>query len=532
MIKPLTLASTISILVCLTLGEVATAVPNEKRHDALAVITKALSLKSGTDYDAAYNYLDTLLKRDPKDGAAIAAYGLLKNEQGKFLECRDYLNKAISLHNSGQPLSTIQQLYIVRAFANAALKNKKEALADVEKARLINDKNGEVYHIRGKIKTAFGDYKDAIPDLEKGLQAAPRDSMFTLAHNNEKISQFNKAREWLDKLCSAYPTAQNLAERRRFCFNRGDFNQAAEDARRCLELNPEDKQMRLAYIVALYTLGRNKEAGAAAQQALARNPNDDDVLRWKLKADIALGRGKEPLAAVTQLLKKHPSDPELIELHAMTLRNLTRYEEAIAEFQKASRYREPDSRALLSRAHCYQLSEQYALAAEDLAKLYQLTLNRDLIVEAGQCWVSRGDYKRAIDTLAIAIDPKSPGKPLSNTSLRNLYTSQAHAQLRLKNYEQARESATKALSLNPNHTAAYSVRADANAKLGKVDDAIADWSQAIKRRRDFTYAYAERAKLYDLKKMPELAQKDREKMKTLSKGLENDMFPSVDRFRD
>ena len=532
MIKPLTLALTISIFACLVACETAIAAPPIKAEDGIAVMDKARSIQNSRGFDAAYAYLNSLLARNPKDGRAIAAYGLLKNEQGKFGECREYLTKALSLHKAGQPQQMLQQLYIVRAFANAVLKHNSEALSDIENARILNDKNVEVYHIRGRVKFFAGDYKGAIPDFQRGMKVDAHDCMRGLAACYEKVGQLQKARFWHDKLCSENSTFENLSERRRFCFEQGDQIQAAEDARRCVELRPDDKQMRYALIASLYSLDKGAEAGVAVLDALERFPQDENLIRWKLRIDVALKKNKESLAAVKKLLKKHPSEPELIELHAMILRNLNRYEEAIAEFQKASRYREPDSRVLISRAQCYELSEQYSLAAEDLAKLYQLTLSREFISEAGQCWLSRGDYKRAVNTFAIALDPKSPGEPLKGRFLRDLYSGQAHAYLRLKQYEQARECATKALAIDPLHTVAHAVRAAANGNLGKVDDAIADWSQAIKRRRDFTYAYAERAKLYDLKKLPELAQRDRDKMRTLSKGLETDMFPASDMLRN
>jgi tetratricopeptide (TPR) repeat protein len=500
--------------------------------ESLRNVKRAREFAAANKYNEAVKVLESYLRKHPRDLENLVYLGLLNNDRGDYAQSREHLTKALSYSNGGKDIAVIQQVYIVRAFANSKLKNKAEAYADIEKATSINAKNVEVYHIRGLIDQTFGNYKSAMINLERGLQPGSDGSYLALSRCADKLKLYDKQEQWLDKLCREFPTRDYLNERRGFYAKHGKMSLAVRDALECLKLKPYEREMHDFTISALCQLNDYDGAADAVARAIVCFPKDREFKRLRARIQLLKGEVNGAVVELKKLLKAHPDDPDLIERLAIALRKQCRYEESIVEFQKASRIREPNDEVRGERAECYRLAEQYSLAALDYKVLYQHTLSRTFILQAGQAWLSMGEYKKALDTFALAIDDKGVGHPLNDKAKISLYASQALANLRLDHYEQAVAAASKAIALNPHHLMSHFYRGQANAKLGKLDAAIADMTETIKIRPDVAIAYDERAKLYDRKKQFDLARRDRLRMSVLSKKLESDVFPEVPAVRN
>jgi len=490
-----------------------------------AVIKQAERLNVSGKTAEAYKLIDKYIEAHPKDADAYAWHGIMDNEHRKPQQCLDYLTKALQLSKGGKSLHLYQQVYIVRAYANMNLNRKNEAYADIEKARQINESNAEVFHIRGYINEHYGKLKQAFADYERGApgHAICMERAATLA---DQLKLWDRRGYWLDQVCKIAPTFDRLNQRRVFQAQHGKMELAVEDAHRLLDMQPENREMHAFLVEALSQLGRYKDGIDAANIALKRFPGDLNFETKRADLELLSMHYDEAAKQYKKLLKKHPADAHLLEQYAVALRFQGRYEEAVVQFEKAAGIRNPDVPVLAIRAEAYRHSEQFKKCGDDYKQLYQKTSDRTYIVDAAQSWLSLGDYTKALKMFELALSEKGQGKPLSRSRVVHAYTCEAQCYLLTKQYQKSVERADKALSLGKGTLAALFCRSEANTKLGNYDAAIADLSEAIKLRPRLASSYHLRAKIFELKKMPEMAERDRKKASTLSRSLESDVFPS------
>lgn len=475
--------------------------------------------------------LHEFLLKHPNEPNAHVRHGYLDNEYGDYASALDHMNKAIALTDrAGTGLLFPQQVFIVRAFANFNLNKTNAAYADINHAiKMSNSTNAEAFYIRGIINRKYGKTKAALADFERGATLAPshESCVRAAADMAGNLKLYRKQQEWLDKLVSKFPTAENLWARSQFHAVHGDMRQAIADIRRCIELDPADKKSYIFACDALNSMSDFRKSAAVAKQGIERFPDDFELRKREADSLLRLGDFSTAHKLFKRLVKTHPDDPFVRERYAMVLRKEGRYEESYAEFKKAKTLREPDFDVLINSAQAARFAEQYRDAAMDYTRAYQITSDRTLIVDAALCWLSTGDYKKALATLDIALDPKAAGKVLDSKKLVQLHTIQSQCFFHLTQFEKSRVAATQAIALDKDSFMAYVYRAQANGGLKLIDEAIVDLTQAIRLRPDFAVPYRERARLYEMKNKPDLAQKDRNKLKALSSSLEKDVFPSL-----
>ncbi len=472
--------------------------------------------------------LDAYLLRHPDDAQALVRRGFLDNP-GDFKSCRRFLTKALSVTKGGAGIGELQQVYIVRAYANGNLGLKDEALQDIEKARQIAPGNPEVYHIRGGIKERFKMYGEALADLEKAATGDPRNvyCVNQLINLAARLHKTDTQLKWLNKSVELFPSFDSFYNRSMFYASTGRTKLAAADALRCLEFKPDDRKAYALAYSSVLNAGDLTGAERVLQRARMQFPKDKGFRVSQADLKLLQNDPDRALTLYRELSRSDPDDPYLQEQIGGILRDQQRYEEALEQFSAAAKFREPKDDALRKRAECYRLAEQYTEAARDFTQLYSKTSNRVFIVDAGDCWLHNNNYKRALSTFEIALG-SGPAKPLSGEALARVYASQALCYLRLGDPQKARGHATKSLSVKPNVIEAILVRSQANTQLKRIDEAIADLTLAIKLRPDYVVPLEERAKLYDLKNQPELARQDRRRLANYSRGMEGEPLNKED----
>lgn len=167
----------------------------------------------------------------------------------------------------------------------------------------------------------------------------------------------------------------------------------------------------------------------------------------------------------------------------------------------------------------YQADELYQSAINDYNKCINIYSDRDSIIAfKAQCYYEKGAYKVAIENFTKAIDmvykrnaDYFAGRGKSYSELRKHSDAQSDfdkaLQIKPDNaeyhllkgndlfiqgmYNSAKKTYTKSLSLKRSNDAYYK-RGNANYKLGKLADAINDYTNAIKLKKDYTQAYRNR----------------------------------------
>jgi len=132
--------------------------------------------------------------------------GIFDIQNGKYLEAIENINKSIELKNDWEIP------YFYRAVANQILENFDDAILDYTKALQINEKMTDAYYNRAKILLSRKDIENpdinrAVADLNKAIELDNKftDAYYALACAEKKLTNYNQALEYLDKVLELQP---------------------------------------------------------------------------------------------------------------------------------------------------------------------------------------------------------------------------------------------------------------------------------------------------------------------------------------
>jgi tetratricopeptide (TPR) repeat protein len=164
----------------------------------------------------------------------------------------------------------------------------------------------------------------------------------------------------------------------------GKLNAALSILKQGLEISP--KMPKLYHVLGdVYAaLKQNEQAMAQYQRAIELDANDDYAFNRWLACQL---KQKNPEAAVIELKQvlKIPSRRQNAHLHvllALQLKNLKRYEEAIAELQTAVKLNPNSAYFRTQLAFCYSKNGEYTRVIELLNPIYKMRPKDALVAAA------------------------------------------------------------------------------------------------------------------------------------------------------
>jgi tetratricopeptide (TPR) repeat protein len=143
-------------------------------------------------------------------------------KEGNYTDAVTFISEMLHIHSEDA------DLFSLRAVSYFHLKNKENALSDINRSLEIQPHYSYRYSSRAFLKDAFGDTEGAIEDYKMCIALDPEDAV---AHNNlglleEKLGYAEQAKEHFeiaDKLAPFSPEA-NLIEK-----NKGNEDKAAPE---------------------------------------------------------------------------------------------------------------------------------------------------------------------------------------------------------------------------------------------------------------------------------------------------------------
>jgi tetratricopeptide (TPR) repeat protein/S1-C subfamily serine protease len=118
-------------------------------------------------YDKAIKSLDTAIQLEPNDLKWLS-------EKAKIFRIREQYNESIYIYNEIIQKRPEAYVYVNRGNAKSELGNKKEAIADYDRAIAINPKLAEAYNNRGNAKSELGNNQGAIIDYDRAIAINPK----------------------------------------------------------------------------------------------------------------------------------------------------------------------------------------------------------------------------------------------------------------------------------------------------------------------------------------------------------------------
>jgi tetratricopeptide (TPR) repeat protein len=223
-----------------------------------------------------------------------------------------------------------------------------------------------------------------------------------------------------------------------------------------------------------------------------RDANNDRLREWGQRLTECL-HGDDLGPYLTCLINDAVlDDTNLVVAHerrGQTYSAIGRYEDALADFNRAIELDPGRAWAIAERAQTYRLMERYDDALADLNRAIELDPGRAwAVLQRAQTYRLMERYDDALADLnrAIELDPRYA---LAIAGRAETYWS-------MERYDDALADFNRAIELNPRYVWAIAGRGQTYRSMERYDDALADLSRAIELSPRYAWAIAGRGETY------------------------------------
>ncbi len=333
----------------------------------------------------------TSRKKIPQDPAAIELNRLLTAAQDA-VDKQDYAGAAQAYQDYLAKKPDDAVVHYDLGYAYTAMKRPADARAEYEKAIALDPKMAAAYQNLGVLLITT-DPAAAIAPLQHAAELTPDEART----------------KWLLGV-ALEATKKDSAAIEQY--------EAAE------KLDPKDVAIRNSLGGALLRTGKPGEAETAFREVLALQPTGaaaSQAHKGLLQALLAQKKNDEAATELGVYLAAHPNDPAMQLEHASLLVDAGKYDDALAELDKAAATGQESLRALKLRALIYFEKKQYDNAVPVLVKAIALApQDPDLPAQLGHVYLEKKDYANAVNELMVALNKN----PQAVDVLKDLVTSE------------------------------------------------------------------------------------------------------------
>ncbi len=353
---------------------------------------------------------------------AVPALGTSKKDHDGCNQFDDYFLKSDAcgriIDDRGESVRNRATAYVNRGIAWHHFQKHAEALADLDQAIKLDPKNADAYAWRAAV------YLDAKRyDTDQGKY-------------DRAIADYGEAIR-LD------PKGEYYHDRGRLYRDKGDYDHAISDYSEAIKLDPKNIE--------------NWTDRAAA---------------WELKGDP-----DHAIPDYDEAIKLNPKDASLHSRRGDLWVKKRDFDRAIADYSDVIRLDPKNTVAYIGRAMAYLNKRDLDRAIADFDQTIKLEPNSPanaLVLQTrGDAWFAKGDVVRAIADYdaAIKLQPSS-----------RFYASRCYVRaMANRDLTLALADCNESLRLDPkNNVGALNARGFVYLRLGRIDEAIADYDEAIK----------------------------------------------------
>lgn len=257
----------------------------------------------------------------------------------------------------------------------------------------------------------------------------------------------------------------------------------------------------------------------AATNAIRLKPQLSEAYCWRGKAYYASSSGNQS-EALQDLQKAISIDPKVdggYEYLAMIYDSQKQYGKALEALNRAIEANPGDRDLYNNRATIFATLGDTERALQDIGEYIRQGSDKPAgYMKRGVLLEKLGRYDQALldYSKAIALQPASAILVAGEN-----YKARASLLSRLGRHKESISDLSKAISLDDSDDDALRVRGDEYCALGKVENAVADYTRAIELSPDYARAsYEARSKAYKAMGKLDLAEKDRREARLLRQG--------------
>jgi len=277
----------------------------------------------------------------------------------------------------------------------------------------------------------------------------------------------------------------------------GETDIAQEKAQLAMELDPEWVKPHLLYARALLISGDEEGAIDYTSRLVGDDPDPDPEARLELAIMLlSAGRDDDALSQVNQILLEQPARTDALRLMAIINFRLERLDAAHADFQDLleSGHYTMDALYYLGRIADHRSEEREAVRYYS-----QVTRGSNAVMSqrrAAGIISEQGNAEMALQHL-------SEFAKVNPTYAVDMLQAKAQLLASLERYPEALEYYNQVVSYRPDSEGAYLGKAELLLRMGRLDDAIAQYEVSVERWPDsamslnaFGYTLADRTDRY------------------------------------
>ncbi len=474
---------------------------------------------------------DLIIEKGSKDPQLYYLHGNINLHDGKYADAIADFNQAISLDG------TMPRYYNNRGYAYYLSGQNEQALADFSKGTQLggigqlpeqklwpyyhyydsayakSDKpkvsedrlakiqsytnaiagdpqNADNYNYRGVQYFELKNYTKALEDFNKAVTLRPGESLFfkNRGHALYELDRYQEALNCLDTAIRLKANDADAFNKHGWCnYALKRYAEAIDDYSKAISIDPRYGWYFANRGECKSLLKQYNEALADMNQALTLDPKSDEFYNKRGDVWYAQERYEEATADYTAAIGLDPKNPEYFRNRAFAKQGLQKQEDAIFDYDEVIAL-DPKATYYYERGNIKYQLKRYKEAMED----YDYAIARDqgnanFRAQRGFSKVKLGQYEEAMQDCeaALRINAKSS---LAYSLKSEIYIAQSK-------FSEAIEAANQAIAILPS-SARYNRRGYAYFKLGRYQEAIDDYDQAIKtggKRYQPEYVYRDEA---------------------------------------
>ena len=414
----------------------------------------------------AYEDFSTAIRTNREDPNGYNRRGMLLMQQKRFKEAEEDLNIAIS-HDSSFVLS-----FFNRARVYSDTKRPLQALSDFDRVIKLDSTNSLTYFNRAIVRSQIGDYNRALEDYNRVAMYSPNNVLvyYNRAGLYSQTGEVEKAIDDYSHAIELYPDFANAYLNRSYLRSlMGDMKGARQDKQTAERKIAEYKSRLSDSTYSIYADTTQKFDKLLSFDAKLKSNNFEAASNATTeKADIKL----------LSLYKFTLANGE----SATSARTAIYYTQRMEDFkQKINNHRliisnresniSPDSLVMLDKELAARLREEEG----NWTLLFQRGVTQSLIKQ----------YTNAVNTLtqAISLNPSNPF----------LYINRSTTRAEMIDFISSIDNSYQRISIDSDPANRLQSR---GTRTYNYDDAIEDINKAIKLYPDFAYSYYNRANLH------------------------------------
>lgn len=411
--------------------------------------------------------------------------GLVISVGGNEVQIRDDVTQA-SIDEFAKQYSA--RMYFSQGLVQVQKGDSEAAIAEYDKAIMLDPDNADNFVNRGKARANKGDVNAAIADYDKATSLDPNNA---LAYNNRcfvrvKNGDFDAAIVDCDRAIALDPSFAYAYNNRGLAFaSLGKLDKAITDYEKSIAFDGENVVAYQNRGDARIQVGNWDGAIADFEKCIAINAKSAEAYNGRGRARYYKGELDQALTDYNKALSLDPNLAVTYNDRALALIGKGDLDKAMADYDKSIALNDKNDLVYTNRGHLRNRKKDWNGAIADFDKAISINpKSANAYNGRGLTRYSKEEPDQAIADFdrAIAIDPKA-----------SIYLNRGYARNQKSDYDGAIADFDKAISLSPELAAAYNARGLAHYYKVHLDQAIADYDKAIAIAPNFAEVYGNRA---------------------------------------